>query len=391
MVLVIDASNIRGGGGVTHLIELLKASDPIKHGFSKVYVCSGQTTLNRIAEQPWLIKYHHPILDRGLIDRIRWQFFHLGKLLKEIHCDLLFIPGGTYFGNFRPFATMSQNLLPFEFRELSRYGFSMMTIKLILLRFTQSITFKNSNGIIFLTDFAKAVVLRVTNIKDGVFATIPHGINRHFEQAPRIQKPIAEYSPENPYRILYVSSIDVYKHQWHVIKAISLLRAKKFPVILDLVGPAEHSPLQKLKKSMRESDPAGSYIFYHGSLPYQNLNEIYAKADLGLFASSCETFGQIVTEAMSAGLPLACSRLSAMPEVLGNAGLYFHPEKPEEIAAAIQSLIENPEMRDEKAKQGFVRSKGYSWYRAGTETFDFLENVSESYYGTSKKNSQLFN
>ena len=389
MVLVIDASNIRGGGGVTHLVELLKASDPVKHGFNKVYLCSGQATLNRIEEQTWLVKYYQPILDRGLIHRVLWQFLDLGKLLKKVQCDLLFVPGGTYFGNFRPFATMSQNLLPFEFKELGRYGFSKMALKLLILRFTQSITFKKSNGIIFLTNFSKAVVMKVAGLKSGVFATIPHGINQHFERIPKRQKPIDEYSIENPYRILYVSSVDVYKHQWHVINAISLLRDRKFPVTLDLVGPAEPSPLQKLKKSMHESDPDGLYIFYHGPLPYQVLNEIYAKADLGLFASSCETFGQIVTEAMSAGLPLACSRLSAMPEVLGDAGLYFHPEKPEEIASAIQSLIESPTMREKKAEEGFIRSKSYSWYRAGTDTFDFLAKVSQIYYETREKKYPL--
>ena len=382
MVLVIDASNIRGGGGVTHLIELLRASDPTKHGFSKVYICSGQVTLNRIEEKPWLVKYHEPVLDKGLIHRIVWQLFNLKKLLMRVNCGMLFVPGGTYLGDFKPFVTMSQNLLPFELKELGRYGFSKMALKLLILRFTQSFTFNRSSGIIFLTNFAKDVVLKVAGKTNGVFATIPHGINPHFERVPKPQKAIDKYSLENPYRILYVSSVDVYKHQWQVIKAISLLRDRKFPVILDLVGPAEPSPLRKLRKSMRESDPDGSYIFYHGPLPYQDLNQIYTKADLGLFASSCETFGQIVTEAMSAGLPLSCSRLSAMPEVLGDAGVYFHPEKPEQIAEAIKFYIENPAIREQKAREGFIKSKDYSWHRTGIDTFDFLAKVNKSYNKT---------
>lgn len=375
MVLVIDASNIRGGGGLTHLVELLKASDPLSHGFNKVYVCSGNITLDRIEDKPWLIKCHHSMLDMGLINRIRWQFFHLGKLMSSVSCTLLFVPGGTYFGSFHPFVSMSQNLLPFELKELFRYGFSKMTIKLLMLRVTQSITFKNSDGVIFLTDFAKNTVLKVINKEDGLFATIPHGINKRFTRLPREQKSIDTYSTHNPYRILYVSSIDVYKHQWHVIKAIAMLYNSGFPIILDLVGPSEPSPLEKLKISMNESDPDGRFIFYHGALPYEALSEIYAKADMGLFASSCETFGQIVTEAMSAGLPLACSKLSAMPEVLGDAGIYFDPEDPQDIALAIKRLIESPELRREKANEGFIRAQLYSWQRSGTETFEFLSKV----------------
>jgi hypothetical protein len=48
MILGIDASNIRGGGGVTHLVELLKAANPIQYGFEKVYVWSGKYTLDKI-------------------------------------------------------------------------------------------------------------------------------------------------------------------------------------------------------------------------------------------------------------------------------------------------------------------------------------------------------
>ena len=53
MILGIDASNIRGGGGITHLVELLKAAHPAQHGFGKVVVWSGQETLSKIEERPW--------------------------------------------------------------------------------------------------------------------------------------------------------------------------------------------------------------------------------------------------------------------------------------------------------------------------------------------------
>jgi hypothetical protein len=52
MILGIDASNVRGGGGVTHLVELLAAADPVAAGFKCVVVWSGQATLGRIADKP---------------------------------------------------------------------------------------------------------------------------------------------------------------------------------------------------------------------------------------------------------------------------------------------------------------------------------------------------
>ena len=54
MRLGIDASNIRSGGGVTHLVELLRAAEPSAYGFAQVIVWASQATLTRLDERPWL-------------------------------------------------------------------------------------------------------------------------------------------------------------------------------------------------------------------------------------------------------------------------------------------------------------------------------------------------
>ena len=105
---------------------------------------------------------------------------------------------------------------------------------------------------------------------------------------------------------------------------------------------------------------------------------MYKNSDIFLFASSCETFGQIVTEAMSAGLPIACSKKSALPDVLGNAGIYFDPEDSIDIALALKTLILNPELRTKNAIAGYERSKEYSWNKCANETFSFLSNFTKS-------------
>lgn len=373
MNLVIEASNIRGGGGVTHLVELLKSAEPSKFGFNSVYLISVKSTLDKIEDRSWLVKYNSEKLEKSTFERFSWQLFNLNELLKKWECDQLFIPGGTYFGSWRPFVTMSQNLLPFEYKELKRYGFSLLTLKFLLLRFTQSFTFKKSHGVIFLTEYAQQSVLNLVN-KQFATTIIPHGINTRFSSNPKIQKNILEYNHITPYRILYVSSIDVYKHQSNVVKAVSILYKQGFPVFLDLVGPAEQSPLRKLKATINDIDDADKFVYYHGALPHEELNDIYKKADLCVFASSCETFGQIVTEAMSAGLPIACSQLSAMPEILGDAGLYFDPENPIEISEVIKTYINNTELRLAKAYEGNLRSKIFSWKRCADETFKFLSD-----------------
>ena len=130
----------------------------------------------------------------------------------------------------------------------------------------------------------------------GKTCIIPHGIDERFACPPRRQLPISAFSNAHPLRILYVSIIDVYKHQWHVAEAVAQLRARGLPVTLELVGPAYPPAMQRLRQTMSRVDPAGEFVSYAGTLPHDALPQRYAGADIFLFASSCETFGQILLE-----------------------------------------------------------------------------------------------
>lgn len=374
-ILGIDASNIRGGGGVTHLVEVLKNADPGAHGFSKVIVWGGKKTLDKISDRSWLEKSYQPMLNKNILYRTYWQRFRLSALARQTGCSLLFVPGGSYTGSFRPMATFSQNLLPFEWHEIKRYGFSIATLRLILLHMVQSRTFKKAGGIIFLTEFAKEVVIRSIKTTRGITTTIPHGIDQRFLCAPRPQSPISGYSADRPFRILYVSMIDMYKHQWQVAEAVAILRKKGLPVMLELVGPAYHPALRKLQRTLDRVDPKEKFIYYLGAVPYEELDVKYSQADISVFASSCETFGQILTEAMCAGLPIACSNKSAMGELLADGGLYFDPEDPQNIAAAIERMINSPELRTRLAVTAFERAQFFSWKKCAADTFHFLNQV----------------
>lgn len=379
MILGIDASNIRGGGGVTHLVELLRAANPEEYSFVKVIIWGGTSTLEKIEERGWLKKVNEPLLNKSLIHRIFWQKFILSKLAIKENCDILFIPGGSYSGNFKPFVAMSQNLLPFEWREIKKYGFSLRTIKFILLHISQSITFKKSEGLIFLTEFAKKRVEESINQKFPNSVIISHGIDQRFNQAPKIQKEINKYNTRNPFKILYISTIDAYKNQDKVVEAIYKIKKEGFSVQLDLIGSSYKTSLIKLEKLIKKNDPNGEYIFYRGEISHEYLQKQYQEADLFLFASSCETFGQIVTEAMSAGLPIACSNRSSMKEILSDASVYFDPEDSEDIARIVKLLIESLEQRKNIASISYNKSFNYNWKNCSDKTFSYLKIVSDQH------------
>ncbi|EMN94791.1 glycosyltransferases group 1 [Leptospira interrogans serovar Medanensis str. UT053] len=107
----------------------------------------------------------------------------------------------------------------------------------------------------------------------------------------------------------------------------------------------------------------------------KNFKKIYHSADIFVFASSCETFGQIVTEAMAAGLPIACSNMSSMKEILLDNALYFNPEDPISIADSLGKLIDSPNLRTKLARNAYKRSKIYSWKKTADSTFEFFHDV----------------
>lgn len=375
MILGIDASNIRRGGGVTHLIELLNAFELTENGFSKIIIWSSSATLQKISDRIEIKKKWHPWLEYSLPFRILWQYFILSKSAKRENCHILFVPGGTFCGTFKPFVTMSQNLLPFEKKELYRYGFSWLAVKFWLLRIAQGATFRKANGVIFLTKYAQEAVQEVTGRLKGQTTVIPHGISERFQVPPEFRKNQKD-SLQMKVNVLYVSIIDVYKHQWNVAKAVAYLHKKGLNVSVQFVGPAYNPSLRKLNHVIKEEDSGGNFISYEGVISYQELDKKYKDADVFVFASSCENMPIILLEAMASALPIACSKKGPMPEVLGDAGLYFEPECPESIAEAIEKYLISAQLREEKAEMSYQKALAYSWKRSTEQTMSFLIGVS---------------
>lgn len=374
MRIGIDVSNLRAGGGLTHVTELLRAADPVRNRFRDIVIWGSAKTLTAIEPKAWLQRRHEPLLEGSLLHRIFWQRFRLKRLACDAGCDVVFVPGGMDVSRFRPLVTMSRNLLPFEWNEIRRYGVGWHALRLVLLRYAQAKTFQRADGVIFLTRYARNAVQQAMRTILRRSAIIPHGVDSRFFHVPRPQKRREEFDGKKPCRLLYVSMIDFYKHQTNVVRAVEQLIAEGVPVRLDLVGPPGPG-LAQLTEMLENRLVAGDAVQYVGAVPYEKLHEFYAIADISVFASSCENMPNILLEGMAAGLPIACSNRGPMPEVLGDAGVYFDPERPEEIAAALSALIRSPALRAEKAAAAFNRARAYSWKRCAAETFEFLAEV----------------
>jgi len=371
MILGIDASNLRGGGGVTHLRSLLAHFVRGRHGVDEIHIWAGEPTLRLLPRKPGIELEYDPVLDRGALSRLIWQRRGLPTALRAEGCDLLFSPGGTSPELSIPSVVMCQNMLPFSRGERARYGLTLTRARLEALRHFQTKSFRSSSGVIFLSDHARNEI-SPTLPRSVLSTVIPHGVDDEFRRTPSPPHAIADYDIDKPFRILYVSIVDVYKHQWNVVRAVRRLREVGLPVILDLVGPSYPAALRRLRSAMDAADPQRTYIQYSGPVSHGDLPRIYASADLFVFASTCENMPIILAEAMASALPIASSNTGPMPEVLGDAGLYFDPESPEEIEEALRSLIENHELRARLARSAAERSDSLQWRTCADRTFEFL-------------------
>ena len=172
MILGIDASNIRDGGGVTHLRKLIEHMQPSHYGINHVVIWASATLLDALPNKLWLIKSYQRPLDRSLLFRIFWQLFILPRLIKK-SCDMMFFPGGTATTKIKPYVTMNRNMLPFMPVERNRYGLSFMKLRLKLLAYLQTRTYRYSRGVIYLSVYASIQQQMCACVKGVAPHTLP--------------------------------------------------------------------------------------------------------------------------------------------------------------------------------------------------------------------------
>lgn len=372
MKIIIDASNISSGGGLTHLSQILDAYNPnVYPEIKQLTIYSAQKTLSFILDKPHLTKQTHKLLNMSLPFRFIWQQLLLPNIAEDY--DVVFSPGGTIsFLCKTPSVTLSQNLLPFEKSEYQRYPFfSKMRIKMLLLRRLQTLSFKYADGVIYLSQYAKNQIEKLTRQKKDS-PIIPHGIEQRFFNPNRVFK--RNFDSLNSCDILYVSTVDMYKHQWNVVQAVDICISKGMNINLKLIGASEPNALKMLTQSLNEAKNQ-ERLQYLGSANFNELHQHYQSADLFIFASTCENLPNILIEAMASRLPILSSSYGPMPEVLNDSGLYFDPLSIEDLSLQIKKIYFDSSLRADLASKAFEKSKVYSWVFTSQLTMAYLSKI----------------
>jgi len=372
-ILVIDAHNIRAGGGLTHLAHLIRESINTPY-FNFIHVFGGQKTFQFIKKSMCgNVTFHEErLLNGNLFSRYYWLCYILPKRLMELNADVLFSLGGmlpTTLPAGVKAITMNRNILPFIFSESKKDGIKLL-IRRQIQKYLQLRSYQKAHGVIFLSEFARNIV---GNFIPDIFEKsiiIPHGVDNIFRKERKKEERLVK----NSINLLYVSNIKSYKHQWNVVEAVSrLYQAGYSSINLTLVGPADTKPLKKLQSTIKFYK-MNDYVVWLGAVPHEEIVNIYHSASIFVYASSCETFGQTVLEAMASRLPIACSNRGPMHEFAEDSAIYFNPEHPSEIASAIKYIIDDHDASLRISSKAFELSKKYTWKHCILQTYKYIYN-----------------
>ena len=364
MRILINALNARLGGGQTYLINLLKhlpASSSLE-----LFVYAPESLA--LPEDPRIKRLKTTWPTTNPLARSLWERFALPRILREHKVDVLFCPGGVIAT--RPPAgcqsvTMFRNMMPFDMRVRRAMPFGFQRLRVRLLERVMLKSMASASLVIFISEFARKVIESRIRVHQAV--TIPHGIPEIFRTAA--QDPARpSFLPAGDY-LLYVSRFDLYKHHYQVVSAYGRLPTdlrRRYKLVL--IGESDMPEGERVRALINELGLADEVVIL-GAVKYFDLPAAYKHATLTLFASSCENCPNILLEALGAGRPVLSSSVQPMPEFGGDAALYFDPREPDQIATAMLTILQKPELAQDLGRKAAERSYKYDWPKTADATW----------------------
>lgn len=173
--------------------------------------------------------------------------------------------------------------------------------------------------------------------------------------------------------ILFLGTLQPRKNLTRLIKAFSNIQY--LVSNLQLVIAGKKGWLYKEIFRRVEELGLGGKVVFTGYLPEGDLPALLSGARLFVFPSLYEGFGLPVLEAMACGTPVVCSNASSLPEVAGDAAVLVDPLDVEGLAAAMERVLGDEELRADLIDRGFEQARKFSWERCARETLDVLEKA----------------
>ena len=169
-------------------------------------------------------------------------------------------------------------------------------------------------------------------------------------------RPLDEARPREPF-LLYPARRWPHKNHERLFEAFAQLRR-------------ERPELRLVLTNYEGPTPPG--VEARGLVSRDELVDLYRRASALVFPSLYEGFGQPPLEAMACGCPVACSNVTSLPEVVGDAARLFDPLSPEAIAEAVEDVLRDP---DQWVERGLARARLFTWDACARAHDDVYEEL----------------
>jgi glycosyltransferase involved in cell wall biosynthesis len=257
-------------------------------------------------------------------------------------------------------------LYPESFKRSKRFYLSLFT----------RLSAKRARHIIAISESTKRDVVRLLGVSSEKVEVVYCGIEEAFRPLPQDQVAAFRSKRGLPERfVLFVGTIEPRKNVTSLIEAFADLRF----AICDLrlvIGGAKGWFYEDVFARMEELGLEGEVMF-PGYIPAGELPLWYNAAELFVYPSLYEGFGLPPLEAMACGTPVVASNTSALPEVVGEAGLTVDPSDVEGLAEAMRRVLGDEALRQEMRERGLRRAQGFSWTKTAQETVQVYRRTME--------------
>ena len=245
------------------------------------------------------------------------------------------------------------------------------------LRLTVRRTLERAARVLTPSEFSRRAILKHYRIAEDKVVVIPNAVESQFRPIERevaraaIQR---KFSISRPF-VLTVGDLQPRKNHMGLLQAFEDVVRAAPHLQHDLVFVGKETWYSaELHRAVQQSS-VRERVRFTDFVDDADLVHFYGACDLFVFPSFYEGFGLPILEAMACGRAVACSRLTAMPEVANAAGILFDPGKKDEIARAMLDVLLDPELRARLERLGLHRASSFSWEKAAAQTLQVYYDV----------------
>lgn len=230
---------------------------------------------------------------------------------------------------------------------------------------------ENAAAIIAVSKATKDDIVKHLGIPESKITVIHEAVTNRIAEVKDTKKIEAiktKYDITRPF-FMYVGQWRQHKNLVRLIRAFALMR-RRYDIDHQLVLVGKVDPLAPEVQATINQLNLQNHVVLTGYVSDGEIGAFYSAAEAFVFPSLYEGFGLPPLEAMAVGTPVVSSNVSAMPEVLGAAALYFDPEDIEDMAAKMHEIASSYSLRKSLRDKGFSQVKKYSFSKMARQTLE---------------------